>query len=501
MKASELLAGLSVDGLKEDFEVSGVSSDSRRINKGDLFICLSGSRRDGHDFVGEAIQRGAAFVLAAHPVQDADEGKLLLTPDTRRAEAFIRCRLAGNPTDGMKTVAVTGTAGKTSVTQLLAHVLKGARKKVGVISTVGCYSMDRLLTLGDRGGSSVSDLHGAMTTPDPEYFFSACAQMKRDGCEYLLYEASSQALYQHKLDPVINDIGIFTNLSREHLDCHGTMENYFSVKASLLERCKRAVINVDDPYMRRLCDRNRSVPKILCSAEAEKVATSDACALRIREENEGLQYVYFSEKAVFRVRFPQVGRYGVINSLQASAAAMALGVDPMTVKEGLESFRGVDGRMKRLILPDGEWPTVYIDYAHTPSSLASALEALRERTEGKLAVVFGCGGDRDRTKRPHMGAISQLYADHVILTSDNPRTEDPESILKEILSGMDRAKPHAVIQSRKEAIEYALDRFGPGDTVLLAGKGHEKYEITGDGIHPFDEEALVRQATEKGRRP
>ncbi len=500
MKASELFAELLSEGLKEDFEVSGVSSDSRRIEKGDLFICLSGSRRDGHDFVGEAMARGAAYVLADHPVKDVPEKSLLITHDTRRAEAFIRYRMAGCPTKGMKSVSITGTAGKTSVILLLAHILRRAKKNVGVISTVGCYSMDRLLTLGDRGGSSVSDLCGAMTTPDPEYFFSACAQMKRDGCEYVLYEASSQALHQHKLDPVTNHVGIFTNLSREHLDCHGNMENYFSVKAGMLDRCEKAVINIDDPYMRRLCNRGPSVPKILCSAEAARVALSDACALRIRSTNDGMEYVYFSEKAVFRVRLPLMGRHAVINSIEAAAAAMALGVDPMTVKEGMESFEGVDGRMKRLTLPGEEGPTVYIDYAHTPSSLASALETLRERTVGKLAVLFGCGGDRDRTKRPHMGAVAQQYADYVILTSDNPRTEDPEAILSEILSGMDRAKPYTVIQNRAEAIEYALNRFGSGDTVLLAGKGHEKYEITRDGIHPFDEEELAKQAAGNRRK-
>lgn len=498
MKASRIFEGCVVSEYNRDTDIRSISSDSRRISAGDLFICLRGTHRDGHDYAKDAISRGASLVLAEHPIADIPDEKLVLTPDTRAAESEIWYNFTGRPTDGMTKIAVTGTAGKTSTASMLAHIFRAAGQRVGLITTVRVLSGGRELTLGGCGGSSVSDIAGAMTTPDPEYFFGACAEMRKDGCEVLIYEASSQALHLHKLDPVVNDAAVFTNLSPEHLDCHGTMENYFAAKASLMTRTKLAVINTDDPWMAKLVGLYPDVPAVTCSRDPSKVAEADVCALRYKpHEADGIEYVYFSERAVFRIRTPLVGQYSVSNTLEAAACAVSLGVNPMTVKEALEDFPGVDGRMMRVCCGGDEnavLPRVFIDYAHTPGALESVLKAVRENTRERLVVLFGCGGDRDRTKRPKMAEAAQKYADYVIITSDNPRLEDPDAILDDILSGIDKTKPYKVIPDRREAIRYAVESFGGGDIVLLAGKGHEKYEITKDGMHPFDEEAIVRDA-------
>lgn len=498
MKASQIFDGCGISEVIRDLDIRSISSDSRRIRTGDLFICLRGTHRDGHDYAEDAVSRGASLVLAEHPIADIPDEKLILTPDTRAAESRIWYNFTGRPTDGMKKIAVTGTAGKTSVAFMLAHIFRAAGQRVGLITTVRVLSGERELTLGTCGGSSVSDIAGAMTTPDPEYFFGACAEMKKDGCETLIYEASSQALLLHKLDPVVNDAAVFTNLSPEHLDCHGTMENYFAVKASLMTRTRLAVINTDDRWMAKLIELYPDVPAVTCSRNPSKVAETDVCALRYKpHEADGIEYVYFSERAVFRIRTPLIGQYSVSNSLQSAACAVEMGINPMTVREALESFPGVDGRMMRVHFSGditNVLPHVFIDYAHTPDAIASVLRAVRENTRERLVVLFGCGGDRDRTKRPKMAEEAQKYADFVIVTSDNPRLENPDAILGDIISGMDQSKPHIVIPDRREAIRFAVESFGGGDIVLLAGKGHEKYEITKDGMHPFDEEEIARDA-------
>ena len=497
MKASELLSGCGLTKRAADCEISTVVSDSRRVTASSLFICICGTHRDGHDHAAEAFRNGAVRILSQHPVDGVPDDCLFLVPDTRAAESRIWYNFTGRPTDGMKKIAVTGTAGKTSCASMLAHILRAAGHRVGLITTAETLSGAKPLNLGTQGGSSVADAAGAMTTPDPEYFFGACAQFLADGCDTLVYEASSQAIVQHKLDPLEHDAVIFTNLSPEHLDCHGTMENYFCAKASLMKHTRCAVVNTDDAWMEKLGGMFPDVPVISCSADPSKAASADVCALRYKADGAGgLEYVYFSEHAVFRITAPLFGKFSVINSLEAAACAVHLGVNPLTVKEALSDFPGVRGRMMRVqpAREDSCLPCVFIDYAHTPEALTAALQALRSVTKGKLAVLFGCGGDRDRTKRPLMAAAAQKYADDVIVTSDNPRTEDPDAIIKEICEGFDTSVPVTVIPDRRRAIFHAVRSFGGDDIVLCAGKGHEQYEITADGKKPFDEEKIVLQA-------
>ncbi len=494
MKLSKILEGCPISGQFEDCEITGISSDSRKTKTGDLFICQRGHRFDGHSFADEALRRGASAVLCDHPVGDG--GQRIIIPDTRLAESAAWNNFLSHPCDGMLKIAVTGTAGKTTTAFAIRHIFRSAGYRVGIVSTTETLAQDTPIKMGDNGGSSVSDLAGAMTTPDPEYFFGAAAEMKKLGCNVIIFEASSQSLELKKTSAVIPDIALFTNISPEHLDAHGDMEKYFAAKCTLFHGVKKAVINSDDAMAVRLPDMFPDCTFIRCSAEPSRVSESDVCALRyLSRGRDGVEYVYFSDNAVFRMRSPMIGRFSVYNTMLASAAAISYGIDPMTVKEAVESFTGADGRMKRVRLPDETaYPAVYIDYAHTEKSLENALRALREITDDRLTVLFGCGGERDRTKRPMMMKAAQSLADFTIVTSDNPRGEDPEAIIGDILSGADITKPYIVIPDRRAAIRYALEISSDRDAVLLAGKGHEKYEITSDGMHPFDEEKIVLSA-------
>lgn len=499
MRAEELFHGCKATGYNRGADFSGITSDSRRACEGYLFICQRGIHHDGHAFAADALSRGAAAVLAEHEIEGVPRDKVIITPDARHDESLIWYNYYARPTDGMKKIAVTGTAGKTSVAFILRHIMRAAGHKVGMITTVKTVSGERELTLGTNGGSSVSDAAGAMTTPDPEYFFEAAAEMRDDGCDAIIYEASSQSLYYKKTCAICPDAAVFTNLSPEHLDCHGTMENYFQAKASLMESARVAVINGDDGYIARLPRMYPRTKCITCSAQLSKVSESDVCALRYSSRGaDGIEFVYFSVGAVFWIVTPVIGEHSVYNIMQAAACAIELGVDPMTVKEALSDFPGVDGRLNRVALNKKTSMecgfAVFIDYAHTPDSLKSVLRALRDITEGELIVLFGCGGDRDRQKRPEMARAAQENADFVIITGDNPRTEAPGEIITDIVSGIDVGRPFAVIPDRTAAIKHAVNTAKAGDTILLAGKGHEKYEILEDGMHPYDEEKIAVDA-------
>lgn len=499
MKLGEILRGTDVRTDTPELEISGITSDSRRVRPGFLFLCLRGGRHDGHFHAGQAKENGAVCVIGETPALARAVGaeNMLLTASARVTESVVWYNFTGRPTDGMTKIAVTGTAGKTSVVFTLRHIFRSAGHHVGVITTISALAGNDLVPLGECGGSSVSDLAGAMTTPDPEYFFGAAAEMKARGCDTLIYEASSQSLLLHKTDAVRPDAAIFTNLSPEHLDCHGTMEEYFAAKARLMKSAKLGITNADDPYMSRLPEMFPGKNVLTCSCDPARIADTDVCAIRIASRGaDGMEYVYFSDEAVFRIRTPLIGRHSVVNTMQAALCAIRLGTDPMTVKEALADMSGVDGRLCRIRFPKdcGSSADVFIDYAHTPDSLAAALAALTEIKRERLIVLFGCGGDRDRTKRPKMAETAQKYADFVIVTGDNPRTEDPMRILDEIMQGLDRTKPHAVIPDRRDAIRFAVNEAREGDLILLAGKGHEKYEINADGKHPFDEERIVLEA-------
>ncbi len=494
MKFSDLLYGVDVKkwGGDPETEIRQVSSDSRGILKGGLFVCIKGTKKDGHDYIKDAVSRGAEAFVVSDTVNVPDGACYALVENTRLAEAHIWNNWYGRPTENMKTVAVTGTNGKTSTAFVLREIFRTAGYKTGVITTVKCMAGEE--TLGSLSGSSVLDAVGAMTTPDPEYFYALAYLMKQKGVTVLIFEATSHALAQYKIDPVKVDAALFTNLTTDHLDFHGSLEEYFKAKARLAHLAKNIIVNADDEYMLRLKSEFDS-KTITCSAKAEK---SNVRALNVRLCGmNGVEYVYFSEKAVFKVGCPLAGRYTVYNSMLSAAAAMSLGVPPEDVRSGLSNVRPIDGRLEEVMLPDEPLPfKVFIDFAHTPDALENLLLTVREAVgkAGKITVLFGCGGDRDRSKRSKMGEIASSLADFVIITSDNSRSEDPRAIIEDILEGIKSKTPHEVIESRREAIHFAIDRATTGETVLLVGKGHEKYEITREGKLPFDEIEIAREA-------
>ncbi len=502
MRLAELIADADVVALRADpeTEISAVVSDSRRAVPGCLFLCLRGTRTDGHTHIAEAAARGAAAAVIGEGYEAPPDFPFVRVRDTRAAAARIWNRRFGCPAEGMRVVAVTGTNGKTSTAYMLRAILSAAGSRVGMIGTVRCLCGEEEIPLG--GGGEISDTPAAMTTPDPEYLYGAVARMRAMGADTLVMEASSHALDQRKTDALPVSLAVFTNLSPEHLDYHGTMDAYLRAKARLFEAVPRGIVNADDPAAPALAALCPLCRILRCSAETGTEG-ADYRALRVRCEGmDGVGYVLFSERAVFRVRCPVPGRFTVMNSLLAAAAALELGADPAAVREALRTFPGVEGRMERVALPGAPF-TLFLDYAHTPAALESLLRTVRaaRRPGERITLLFGCGGDRDPYKRPAMGEIASALADFVIVTSDNSRTEDPERILSHILGGMDREKPYAVIPDRREAIRFAVSGARAGDILLFAGKGHEKYEIGPHGRRPFDEAAIAREAYEaRGER-
>ncbi|MBQ6788915.1 MAG: UDP-N-acetylmuramoyl-L-alanyl-D-glutamate--2,6-diaminopimelate ligase [Clostridia bacterium] len=503
MKLNELLSGVNVKAWNCDseLEVSQITSDSRQVLRGGMFICIKGTRHDGHDHIGDALARGAAVIVAENGEKIPEDAPSVTVENSRLAEAHIWNNMYSRPAEGMQTVAVTGTNGKTSTVFMLKSIFEHAGRSVGIITTVRCMAGD--VPIGTFGGSSVSDAEGAMTTPDPEYLYGAVYMMKKRGVDTLVFEASSHALDQYKIDPIPVDVAVFTNLSAEHLDYHGDMEKYFSAKARLASLAKSLVVNADDSYMARIAHvaRDRTVT---CSAKASPTGrvSADVTALRqISMGMSGVEYIYFSKRAVFRQISPIPGRFTVYNTLLASAAAITAGVEALSVKEGIASLASVDGRLERVELDESVPFSVYIDYAHTPDALENLLQTVRDvRCCGeKITVLFGCGGDRDPYKRRKMGAVASRLADNVIVTSDNSRSEDAAKIIRQIVAGVDREKPHTVIQNRRDAIDYAVRHAQAGEIILLVGKGHEKYEITSEGKIPFDEKKIVKDSVLKYR--
>lgn len=500
MNLETLLTGVNITAEMLHTEtVTAMTSDSRRVTKDGMFLCVRGLKHDGHMYAAEAVAKGAAVVVC-EDISCVPEGcDYIQCENTRVAEALLWNNHFGRPAEGMLSIAVTGTGGKTSVVWILKHILEKAGHKVGCITTIASMAGEKILSVGECGGSSVEDAAGAMTTPDPEYFYGAIAEMRQCGCDTLVYEASSHGLDLHKTDGVRPKIAVFTNLTREHLDYHGTMEQYLAVKARLFSEmgAEVGICNGDDPYCSELMRLARDVPAnpirfMTCGLGAN--GKRNVVAMRFEDHGaEGISFLYCADDAIFRLKTPLVGKYSMYNTMEAACAALQCGVDPLTVKEALADMPCVPGRMQRLILENVPF-TVFLDYAHTPSALINVLETALVMNPERLTVVFGCGGDRDRGKRPLMGQAAQKFAHRVIVTSDNARSEDPAAIIADITAGMEDTIPYEVIPDRRQAILHSIRTAVAGEIILLCGKGHEKYEIRNGVKTPFDEEAIVREA-------
>ncbi len=484
-------AGISCPVWGYDREIHGIVSDSRGVREGDLFVCIRGLHSDGHMHIEEAIARGAGAVLVDRYAEflPQEPPVFLRCADTRRAEAELHNAWNAFPATNLKLIGVTGTNGKTSVTHMIRRILTSALHPTGMIGTLGAILPDGT-HISLSGGS---DPNANMTTPDPAVLYSVLARMRDAGAEYVVMEVSSHALTLEKLAPLEFAVGIFTNLTPEHLDFHKTMDAYAAAKEKLFEHSDLTICNLDSPYGGRMCAHAKG-RVIGCTAMR---ADADFCAAEVQSDKDGsVSYCLRSLRTRLHLRVPLPGEYTVINSMQAAICALECGCSPAAVKAALSTMPPVAGRMERVRLPHGADITALIDYAHTPDALEQSLGVARTlcRKGSTLTLLFGCGGDRDRTKRPIMGGIAERLSDRVIVTSDNPRTEDPNAIIREILDGMAKTEEITVIPDRATAIRHAVETAHAGDVLLLAGKGHEEYEITKEGRRPFSERDIVREA-------
>lgn len=489
MLTEELLAQLPAATPLGDLpaEVGLVVCDSRRIGSGDVFVAIQGLREDGHAYIDQARARGASLVVGER-LDALSGGPALLVSDSRRALGLLAAAASGHPSKQLRMIGVTGTNGKTSTTHLLASILEAAGRPTAVIGTIGVYL-----------GGERQDL--ARTTPDPGDLQPLLAHLLARGAKAVVMEVSSHAL---ALDRVVGcefDGAVFTNLTQDHLDFHRTIESYRSAKLRLFQNLggsytgapkrgrKWAAINVDDPSG-ALFARRTPVRAVTFGQAGDVRAEAVEC------DRNGSRFVLRGPFGLRPVHLLPPGRFYALNALAAAAAAFAEGVDVDAIVAGLEAVRGVPGRFQAV---DGPWPfLVVVDYAHTPDGMDKLLAAAREVTPGRIFLVTGAGGDRDRTKRAPMGEAAGRGADFVALTADNPRSEDPERIMDQLEEGLALAgkTPFVRDNDRHSAIEAVMRAARAGDTVILAGKGHENYQIVGDTVFAFDDRVVAREVLE-----
>jgi UDP-N-acetylmuramoyl-L-alanyl-D-glutamate--2,6-diaminopimelate ligase len=453
--------------------VATVSDDSRAMRAGALFLAVRGAERDGHEFLGAAQTAGATAAVVDEPLRTGLPA--IVVRDTRRAAAVAASAFYGFPARELRLVGVTGTNGKTTTVGMLRHLLDASDARAASIGTLG-------ILIGSEG--TTLDGGGGLTTPGPVELQRVLRALRERGVRTVAMETSSHALHQRRVEGLRFDAGVFTNFTRDHLDYHVTMDAYFAAKALLVELLGErgaAVVNADDPAWKALPPAPRTVTFGVDVG-------ADVRAGNVRFTSRGSCWSLAIAGERHDVTLPLIGDFNIANALAAAAAAWSIGMAPADIAALLSTLPQVPGRLEIL----HEQPTVLRDYAHTPDALQRALDAVRPFTAGSLTVVFGCGGDRDRGKRPEMGHIAETHADRVIVTSDNPRTEDPERILDDIEAGMTPGR-HERIEDRRAAIVRAIARVGPADVILLAGKGHETYQIRGTVKHPFDERAIVRE--------
>src|SRR5213080_5236062 len=484
MQLKTLLASTPVRHLfgSADRPVENIAYDSRRVQRHTMFVALRGEKTDGHQFIGHAIDKGASVIVAEREQKDP-RITCLLVENTRTELADFSATFYGHPARKLKLAAVTGTNGKTTTTFLIKHICENAGLRCGLIGTVRYEIGERMLP-------------AIRTTPESLDLQELLAQIVNAGCKAAAMEVSSHALAQDRTRGLEWNVAVFTNLTQDHLDFHGTMKSYFESKAKLftgLGRQKRkrkptAIVNIDDRYGEQLLDK---IDKRVAVITYGMGMRADFRASNYRVESSGTSYQLDARGKSYLVRLPLIGRFNVTNSVAALAAANALGINLRDAVFSLGRSPQVPGRLE-LVAAKRQFQ-VFVDYAHTPDALGNVLRTLRELEPHRLIAVFGCGGDRDRQKRPMMGDIVDQYADYAIITSDNPRTEDPNAILAEIEKGF-RSSRYEKIVDRTEAIGRAVALAQPRDIVLIAGKGHENYQEFADYTVPFDDIQVARRA-------
>ena len=476
MKLRTLLADVPLMGemYDKELEIISITADSRRVQPGALFAAIPGTKEDGHTHIPEALERGAAAVLCERPPDYP--GPWLVVEKVRSAYGRVCANWFGNPADGLRLAAVTGTNGKTTTTSLLYELISGVTgTKVGLIGT-------------NRNLIGKMELPAFATTPDSYTLQQLLRKMADAGCKYVVLEASSHALSQDRTAGLRFDVGVFTNLTRDHLDYHHDMEAYRAAKKKLFDQCERAVLNLDDETGRWYESR---VPCDVFTY-SENNARADLTARDLRLFPGHVEFVALMRGKLERIHLPIPGGFSVYNALAALAAGVCLGLELPDMARVVRSVKGVKGRVE--IVPVPRAFTVIIDYAHSPHALENILLTARDVTAGRLICLFGCGGDRDKTKRPIMGAVAQELADIVVVTSDNPRSEPPEAIIGDILSGMEPDEGNVYVQpDRARAIAWCMEQGRPGDVIVLAGKGHETTQEINGVYYPMDERKIVAE--------
>lgn len=478
MRLTKLLENVEVKNSFSDYDISEIITDSRKVTDGCVFVCIKGREFDGHSAALEAAEKGAKAIISERQTGAPNE---ILVNSTREALAKMSSSFYGEPSKKMKLIGVTGTNGKTSTTHMIKKILEYCGKKTGLIGTVSYMA----------GGEMLSS--ASLTTPKPQELHRIFKSMAESGCEYCVMEVSSQALAQGRCIGLEFSAAVFTNLTQDHLDYHGTMENYANAKAKLFSQCKCAVLNKDDS---RFDFMKNAVLSGDIIGYSKKDNRADYFADNIHLGKAECEYILCTKGKTYNVRIDIPGEFTVYNSLAAISCCSALGIDTVRCVKALAETGGVPGRAE--VLKTDTPYTIIIDYAHSPDAIENILSSVRQFAKGRVIALFGCGGDRDKTKRPLMAQKAAENADYLIITSDNPRTENPDEIIEDIIPGINgKGTSCAIISDRTQAIDYAIKNAREGDVIVLCGKGHETYQIIGDEKIHYDEREIVKRILDK----
>ncbi len=475
MTLSELLKDVKVKKMSGGggMKISGVAYDSRKVKQGYVFVCITGYATDGHKFARSAVENGAVAVVAEHDLPTVDV-PCVVVENTRRAMAHIAATYYDYPFKKFNLIGITGTNGKTTSTYLIKAILEHMGKKVGLIGTNQNMIGDMVIPT-------------SRTTPDSLELMQLFDEIAKHNVDYVVMEVSSHALALDRVTSCEFNVGAFTNITQDHLDFHKTMEEYLAAKSILFNICKNGVINADDSGSKLLLEKETCDSIITYGIDSD----CDLKASNIELRSDGVKFDLSFNGETHRVDLPIPGRFSVYNAMTAIGCCLADGISLKDAVDGIHTAHGVKGRIEIVKTPGTDY-TVIIDYAHTPDGLLNVISAIRGFAKGRVVTLFGCGGDRDASKRPKMGKIAAELSDFCIVTSDNPRTEDPEKIVQQVVEGVKQTDcDYVVITNRFEAIEYALDHAQKDDIILLAGKGHETYQILGTETIKFDEREIV----------
>lgn len=480
MKLQELLKDVPVMETPDEMniDIEGIAYDSRNVDKDYVFVCIKGLITDGHDYVDHAIKNGAKVLIVERKIDSIKDVNIVRVEDSRKALAIIAANFSGRPTEHMNIIGVTGTNGKTTTTHLIKNILEENGMDTGLIGTIAHQVLDKVYKARN-------------TTPESlelQELFREMTDLKVNTC---VMEVSSHSLDLDRVLGINYKIGIFTNLTPEHMDFHRSIENYKNAKAKLFYQTSFAnIINVDDPYGREIADEVKDTGTQLITYGIKEKA--DIYAYDIKISPKGTEFMLVTPKFKGNIKISTPGMFSVYNALAAISACYVLEYDFSQIKKGIESIKGVPGRFE-LVEDIGDY-TVIVDYSHTPDALENALETVKEFAKNNIITVFGCGGDRDRGKRPMMGEIAGRLSDYCMITSDNPRSEEPNAIMKDIEVGIKDTKcTYEMIVDRKEAIKKAIEISKKGDVILIAGKGHETYQIIGDETIDFDDRKVTQE--------